>query len=688
MPTQIAIASFQIPDCNFTGSTCKLRRYYDQEWQDVDGVIHLSGDPGSATDFFDEVPGTITGNTITFPSFNVTPTLTALVGAGVKETWQVWDQSGRAREVIADGWFIPASPTSITIGALQILNQGQSLLWPPRTYLTAPGVQALIDAEVGAINDASDVIKGRTYLDPAPLVAGLPTAIGTNNRRISSCIYRPQAYIGSDIVRIQAAINAAKSDGAGHVDFQAASYLIPTPLLLTEVKGVGFHGAGPDNTKIIATGGQPAVQCNGIWRSRFQGIQFSTSAVISGAAVFEMDGNYDGIGHTQGVQGNTIDSCFFDAHGLADYAFALCRRGSASAQGSENVFINCDWQSPVVYGFFQTGANALNNLFIGGNWQDHITGVFVVGGSITMVRPAFQSTRGYAQITGGGWDIDASTFSAGERITIIDPDSESLRFANFSAQVGIVSGLSNRLAGVGWNALSGYTANQLLAKATAAGNGKLYRVTTAGTSGSGEPVWPESGTVADGGVVWTQLDYTVIKIASGSITDCIIPYGQIETVYGGQGGGVFVQHNQVSRPDYRIGGGGTGQRGIFSMNYMSASGGSTDALIVDSYTTNRVGGALATTTPLDITASVREGNIIPYTPTQNSTLDATTTPAYGQEIQFVVTTSGVSSFNITFGTNFKSQGVLATGTVSGKVFIVKFISDGASYYEVSRSTAM
>lgn len=37
-------------------------------------------------------------------------------------------------------------------------------------------------------------------------------------------------------------------------------------------------------------------------------------------------------------------------------------------------------------------------------------------------------------------------------------------------------------------------------------NGRLYKCTTAGTTGSGEPAWPTTagGTVSDGGAVWTE----------------------------------------------------------------------------------------------------------------------------------------------------------------------------------------
>ena len=63
--------------------------------------------------------------------------------------------------------------------------------------------------------------------------------------------------------------------------------------------------------------------------------------------------------------------------------------------------------------------------------------------------------------------------------------------------------------------------------------------------------------------------------------------------------------------------------------------------------------------------------------------------AVGQGSLFiVVTTSGTSTVNVTFGTGFTSTGVLATGTVDAKTFVLHFVSNGTKYVEVSRTTAM
>ena len=80
-------------------------------------------------------------------------------------------------------------------------------------------------------------------------------------------------------------------------------------------------------------------------------------------------------------------------------------------------------------------------------------------------------------------------------------------------------------------------------------------------------------------------------------------------------------------------------------------------------------------------------SMVTITPSGSCTFNASGGVA-GQFCAFVVTTSGVSSFNLTFNTGFKTTGVLATGTSSGKVFIVELCCDGSTWYEVSRTAAM
>jgi hypothetical protein len=80
-------------------------------------------------------------------------------------------------------------------------------------------------------------------------------------------------------------------------------------------------------------------------------------------------------------------------------------------------------------------------------------------------------------------------------------------------------------------------------------------------------------------------------------------------------------------------------------------------------------------------------DILELTPTANVTFN-TPISQVRKRITFVFTTSGVTSYTMTFGTNYVSQGTLATGTVTGKTFVVEFQGDGTSYYEISRTVAM
>lgn len=91
----------------------------------------------------------------------------------------------------------------------------------------------------------------------------------------------------------------------------------------------------------------------------------------------------------------------------------------------------------------------------------------------------------------------------------------------------------------------------------------------------------------------------------------------------------------------------------------------------------------ASTIALDTTL----GGIFTLTPAHTATINADSVVA-GREIALVITTSGTNSFTLTFGTNFKSTGTLATGTSTGKVFVIRFVSDGTNWNETSRTTAM
>lgn len=120
--------------------------------------------------------------------------------------------------------------------------------------------------------------------------------------------------------------------------------------------------------------------------------------------------------------------------------------------------------------------------------------------------------------------------------------------------------------------------------------------------------------------------------------------------------------------------------------FVKTTGGN-GSLLVDTtnYQPMSAAAAPATTGAMTTTMS---GSVITITPTGDCTFNASGGTA-GQRVSFIVTTSGTTTRNLTWGTNFKSTGVLATGAVDAKVFTVSFVcTNGTTWVETSRTAAM
>ena len=194
-------------------------------------------------------------------------------------------------------------------------------------------------------------------------------------------------------------------------------------------RGLKLVGAGRNRTFIRSNvKGQPALRARGLWYSQISGIAFETQ--LANEAVVDIDGTPGVLG----VQGNTFSDCIFNAQGTHDgqrsrYAFALNRTSGSHGQGSEQCFINCHFQGAYEACYYQYGYNALNNQFIGGNFQNYTKhGILSTFGSFHLYGVGFQSTTGIEQVKNDGWDISAFHGGAGDALTISGCRTESLRF--------------------------------------------------------------------------------------------------------------------------------------------------------------------------------------------------------------------------------------------------------------------
>ena len=75
------------------------------------------------------------------------------------------------------------------------------------------------------------------------------------------------------------------------------------------------------------------------------------------------------------------------------------------------------------------------------------------------------------------------------------------------------------------------------------------------------------------------------------------------------------------------------------------------------------------------------------TPAQTETITVSGGRAQ-QDLYLLITTSGTTTYTLTFSTGFHATSTLATGTTSGKVFMMHFKNFGGTFYEVSSEGPM
>src|SRR4030095_11185828 len=153
--------------------------------------------------------------------------------------------------------------------------------------------------------------------------------------------------------------------------------------------GIQIYGDGRLTTRVVSN--NTAFRTDGLWYSRIEGIEFASLTDQAGVAL-DIDGNVPGHKYeTRGVQGNTFKDVLVDGGG-STYAFALCRQGQSGGQCSENLYLNLHLNNASFAVYYQYGFNALNNTFVGGNFQNYPKhGIYLVAGSLNLFSVGFYS---------------------------------------------------------------------------------------------------------------------------------------------------------------------------------------------------------------------------------------------------------------------------------------------------------
>jgi len=96
---------------------------------------------------------------------------------------------------------------------------------------------------------------------------------------------------------------------------------------------------------------------------------------------------------------------------------------------------------------------------------------------------------------------------------------------------------------------------------------------------------------------------------------------------------------------------------------------------------------VALTPGASVSWNLNSGSCFTLTPGENETITPSGGNA-GQIYTLVITTSGTTSRTLTFASPAMTTGTLATGSSSGKVFVMSFVWDGTNLAEISRTAAM
>jgi len=258
------------------------------------------------------------------------------------------------------------------------------------------------------------------------------------------------------------------------------------------VKGLIVRGSGRvgDNATIVQ-----GLRAKGLWYSRFENLCFAPPVATD--VVVDIDGT------AFGIQGNTFTDCLFSGRGLYDgetsqTAFYMNRTAGNSGQGSENAFFNCHF-SGARNCYIQNGYNALNNTFVGGNFQDYLNGITAYAGSFNVFSTGFQSTHFNEQLDAGpddGWDIRADSGGVSDQILIQGCRTESVKFYKGGGSQPVTLQSCTQYANINSLDKSKYQMR----------DGVLYKFT---------------------GGAWSPFVHNVVDILGGTVSNCTFTFGKI-----------------------------------------------------------------------------------------------------------------------------------------------------------------
>lgn len=231
--------------------------------------------------------------------------------------------------------------------------------------------------------------------------------------------------VTDDTVAIQTAFNLAfgppsapfaDSTKYRPVYFPAGIYIVTSPLQLTAINGALIYGAGRESSTIKSSNGGNILVTNGFAFCMVRDLEFITHS--TGICV---DLSWDGV-VASALESNTFQNVTFSGDDLLGFCGYGIRIGNTGQMGSENLFLNCLFNKCTTAGLATMNANALDNVVIGGDFQNCGIGIDVVVGAVPLID-------GVSFQLSSSWDIQLATETLGATI-ISGVRTESINFVN------------------------------------------------------------------------------------------------------------------------------------------------------------------------------------------------------------------------------------------------------------------
>jgi hypothetical protein len=385
------------------------------------------------------------------------------------------------------------------------------------------------------VDDFGATADGTTTLVTAPHIAAHPEWVGTYTIGVHSldyiawqeAIYKA-FYNGTLVPNGLANAHLNRPIICGNGKYNITHTIFGAYLVGSSIRGMGRFATQlrmvSANISLFGTNGASGVKFYDMLMEATAN-QDATHAVV--------DLNWDNTAGGNALQSNEFHNVYFRGSGATvQIGVNIARDGF---MGSENLFYDCFAEGFSVAAYKSSAANALQNTILKGNIQAcRKYGIWAFAGNWVVDDVGMQNADegGAGQLDNAGWDFygENSAYD-GSRLTNIR--TESIKFARATNQHFLYIDNVKQVTPLYrvWTAATVYALGTVITDT----NGRPWRVTTAGTSGGAEPVWPgtvyvlNAGTTqVDNTVTWTAIDVNVVEHSGATIIGSSFQLGRIK----------------------------------------------------------------------------------------------------------------------------------------------------------------